>query len=235
MSSRREILKTLAGVPSVSLLKLIPLPSEEAPHNAVNQVKLRTSEGAYVPRFFNNHEYSSLRVPGQTPDQLESLRRKLITRRSNVSPNRGGRGKVGFRFCEGFNGQPTVVTYLPQRRQNPQPVDLPRARNTAVIFGDVNMPDIPPYRTYCERRLLLFNICVEGVTVNWNVGRGDFADQSSGILQGVEKIGLKPVKGLRHNVTPSSSPRRATAAKPSTAHFHSSSVRCLPVITPRPA
>ena len=59
------------------------------------------------------------------------------------------------------------------------------------------MSNILPHRTYCDGRLPFFNICMERVKVNSNVWRSDLADQPSGVLQGVEKIGLEAVEGFQ--------------------------------------
>jgi gluconate 2-dehydrogenase gamma chain len=59
--ARRSILKTLAAVPAAALIQLVPLQAAETAHNAVNEVK--AAAGAdYAPKFFNPHEYATLRT-----------------------------------------------------------------------------------------------------------------------------------------------------------------------------
>jgi gluconate 2-dehydrogenase subunit 3-like protein len=62
MRSRRNVLKTLAGAPALSLIKLFPLQAAGAAHNAVRNAKAQAPGGAYTPRFFNQHEYSTLQA-----------------------------------------------------------------------------------------------------------------------------------------------------------------------------
>lgn len=59
--ARRNILKTLAVVPAAALIKLIPLQAAERAHNTVKEVKAAAA-GAYAPKFFNPHEYTTLRA-----------------------------------------------------------------------------------------------------------------------------------------------------------------------------
>jgi gluconate 2-dehydrogenase gamma chain len=57
---RRDILKTLALVPASALIKLIPFQAAEAAHQKIRETKAGVTRNAYVPKFFNQHEYSSL-------------------------------------------------------------------------------------------------------------------------------------------------------------------------------
>jgi hypothetical protein len=59
--ARRNILKTLAVVPAAALIKLIPLQAAATAHNTVKEVKAAAA-GAYAPKFFNPHEYTTLRA-----------------------------------------------------------------------------------------------------------------------------------------------------------------------------
>jgi gluconate 2-dehydrogenase subunit 3-like protein len=62
VSSRRNVLKTFAGVPALSLIKLIPLQVAEAAHNTVRNVKAQARGSGYTPKFFNRHEYRTLQA-----------------------------------------------------------------------------------------------------------------------------------------------------------------------------
>jgi gluconate 2-dehydrogenase gamma chain len=69
--TRRDILKTLgAGVVAGSVLKVIPAQAAEYAHRMVQQEK--AASGAYQPKFFNPHQYATLRNLCQTiipPDE----------------------------------------------------------------------------------------------------------------------------------------------------------------------
>jgi gluconate 2-dehydrogenase gamma chain len=58
---RRNLLKTLAAVPAAALVRLIPRQTAEALHNTIQGAKARATAAAYAPRFFNEHEYATLR------------------------------------------------------------------------------------------------------------------------------------------------------------------------------
>jgi gluconate 2-dehydrogenase gamma chain len=64
--ARRSILKTLAAVPAAALIQLVPLQAAETAHSAVKEVKAAVSGGAYTPKYFNPHEYATLRALCQT-------------------------------------------------------------------------------------------------------------------------------------------------------------------------
>jgi len=62
VSSRRTVLKTFAGVPALSLTKLIPLQAAEAAHGIVRDEKNQAPRHTYIPKFFNQHDYSTLQA-----------------------------------------------------------------------------------------------------------------------------------------------------------------------------
>lgn len=62
MSSRRTVLKTFAGLPAVPLIKLIPLEAAEEAHHTVRDIKAQAPGISYAPRFFNQHEYTTLQA-----------------------------------------------------------------------------------------------------------------------------------------------------------------------------
>jgi hypothetical protein len=59
--TRRDILKNLgAGLAATSVLRVIPALAAEQAHQAI--AKQRAATGAYVPRYFNAHEYRTLQA-----------------------------------------------------------------------------------------------------------------------------------------------------------------------------
>jgi gluconate 2-dehydrogenase gamma chain len=58
---RRSVLKGLAVVPVSALVKRIPLQVAEAAHNNVSDRSAAATGGGYTPKFFNPHEYATLR------------------------------------------------------------------------------------------------------------------------------------------------------------------------------
>lgn len=61
--SRRDILKSLAvGVPAGSVLGLIPLQAAQHAHKTVKQEKAAAPAGKYAPKYFNAHQYETLRA-----------------------------------------------------------------------------------------------------------------------------------------------------------------------------
>jgi len=61
--SRRDILKSLAvAVPAGSVLGLIPLQAAQHAHHTIKQEKKAAPAGAYTPKYFNAHEYETLRA-----------------------------------------------------------------------------------------------------------------------------------------------------------------------------
>jgi gluconate 2-dehydrogenase gamma chain len=59
--SRRDILKTLAmAVPSGSVLTLIPLQAAQHAHQMVKQEKAAAPSGAYAPKYFTAHQFTTL-------------------------------------------------------------------------------------------------------------------------------------------------------------------------------
>src|SRR5215471_6232988 len=70
--SRRDILKSLAiGAAAGSVLRAIPLEAAEYTHHLV-QTEKASGSGSYTPKFFNAHQYQTLRTLCQTiipPDE----------------------------------------------------------------------------------------------------------------------------------------------------------------------
>ena len=65
--SRRDILKTLAvSVPAGSVLSVIPLQAGQHAHQMVKGEKRAAATGQYSPKYFNDHEYATLRSLCQT-------------------------------------------------------------------------------------------------------------------------------------------------------------------------
>jgi len=61
--SRRDILKSMAvAVPAGSVLALIPQQAAQHAHHAVKQEKAAAPAGTYTPKYFNAHEYETLRT-----------------------------------------------------------------------------------------------------------------------------------------------------------------------------
>ena len=61
--SRRDILKSLAvAVPAGSVLSLIPAQAAQHAHNLVKQEKQSVPSGRYTPKYFNAHQYETLRT-----------------------------------------------------------------------------------------------------------------------------------------------------------------------------
>jgi gluconate 2-dehydrogenase gamma chain len=61
--TRRDVLKSLAvAVPAGSVLGLIPLQAAQHAHKAVRQEKSQAATGTYTPKFFNAHQYETLRA-----------------------------------------------------------------------------------------------------------------------------------------------------------------------------
>jgi len=61
--SRRDILKSLAvAVPAGSVLSLIPAQAAQHAHNLVIQEKQSVPAGRYTPKYFNAHQYETLRT-----------------------------------------------------------------------------------------------------------------------------------------------------------------------------
>lgn len=65
--SRRDVLKSLAvAVPAGSVLGLIPLQAAQHAHKAVKQEKAQAASSKYTPKYFNAHQYQTLRALCQT-------------------------------------------------------------------------------------------------------------------------------------------------------------------------
>ena len=60
--ARRSVLKGLAVVPLSTLIKRVPLQMAEVAHKTVHDASAAASSGAYTPKFFNAHEYATLRT-----------------------------------------------------------------------------------------------------------------------------------------------------------------------------
>jgi len=71
--SRRVLLRKLSAVVTTgSVLKLVLLGAAQHVHKLVREEKGRGREGDYSPKFFNPHQYQTLRSPCQTiipPDE----------------------------------------------------------------------------------------------------------------------------------------------------------------------
>jgi len=60
--TRRDILKSLAvAIPAGSVLGMIPLQAAQHAHKAVKQEKTQAASGKYTPKYFNSHQYETLR------------------------------------------------------------------------------------------------------------------------------------------------------------------------------
>ncbi len=60
--TRRDILKNLAlSATASSVLRIVPAQAAEYAHSMIAQEK-KTAAGAYVPKFFNSHEYKTLQA-----------------------------------------------------------------------------------------------------------------------------------------------------------------------------
>ena len=64
--ARRSVLKGLAALPVSTLIKGNPLRAEEAVHKEMTHSDAVESTAAYTPKFFNAHEYATLRLLCQT-------------------------------------------------------------------------------------------------------------------------------------------------------------------------
>jgi len=61
--SRRSVLKSLStGVVAGSVLRVIPLEAAEYAHHVIEAEKAEDKAGAYVPKFFDAHQYEMLRA-----------------------------------------------------------------------------------------------------------------------------------------------------------------------------
>ena len=60
--ARRSVLKGLAVVPVSALIKRVPLQMAEIAHKSVNDASTAATGGTYTPKFFNPHEYATLRT-----------------------------------------------------------------------------------------------------------------------------------------------------------------------------
>jgi len=59
--SRRTVLKSLStGIVAGSVLRVIPLEAAEYAHHVIDQEKADDKSGAYVPKFFDAHQYKTL-------------------------------------------------------------------------------------------------------------------------------------------------------------------------------
>jgi len=60
--SRRTVLKSLSiGAVAGSVLRVIPLEAAEFAHNIIESEKTEAKSGAYTPKFFDAHQYKTLR------------------------------------------------------------------------------------------------------------------------------------------------------------------------------
>jgi gluconate 2-dehydrogenase gamma chain len=65
--SRRALLKSLSvGVAAGSVMRVIPLEAAEYAHNIIAAEKANSNSGAYIPKFFDAHQYQTLQLLCET-------------------------------------------------------------------------------------------------------------------------------------------------------------------------
>jgi hypothetical protein len=65
--SRRSLLKSLSsGIVAGSVLRVIPLEAAEYAHHLIETEKVGEESGAYVPKFFDEHQYKTLQTLCET-------------------------------------------------------------------------------------------------------------------------------------------------------------------------
>src|SRR4029077_8113671 len=97
---------------------------------------------------------------------------------------------------EALNSQPAIVFQIAQRLEDRLPLDVSGSGDAAIVFTGVHVLQMPAHSAVALGDILLFNVGVEGIEEDPDIGMTDLIAQRRGILRGVEEIRLETVERL---------------------------------------
>src|ERR1700722_11361176 len=114
----------------------------------------------------------------------------------DVSPNRRSRAQFREGESKAFNGQPAIIVEGTQRLKYLLPFHVPRTRDATIVFTGMNVFEVRPDRTVTRSDILLFDVGMEGVEQNPDIGVANFLCQLGCIRGSVQEKCFEPVQGF---------------------------------------
>jgi len=130
------------------------------------------------------------------PQKLNPFPRDRFGRLLDIPPNRRRRAEVAEREAEAFDHQPAVVLQVVDGLKHRRPVDVPAARDAAIVLARVQVLEMRRRETKGVRHVLLFDIGVEGVKQQADRGMVDRVAELHAICGSVQEIRFETVERL---------------------------------------
>src|SRR6185312_460626 len=119
-----------------------------------------------------------------------------IGRLLDIAPDSGRGADIADVEAKTFDGQPAVVAHVAQSLKDALPVGMAAAGNAAVVFARVDMAEMPRHGANAGGDILLFDVGVEGVEQNADIGVIDFVAKARGIHGRIEEISFEAIQLL---------------------------------------